>query len=258
MFEAYDGKSNPIAHITAYTRKMALWADRDALMCKMFPTNLGYTVVKWFHQLPENSISSWNQLASRFVFIFISNTREHITIDMLLSTRHREGKSLGDFTSRYLNVYTDIEECEEKTAVATFCLVLPKVSRLRKSLTLQPAKRMNDLQERINKYIKLEEDNKTTDESIIDKESPKGLKSIYKAIYTSFNELITKIFQEIKDKHYFRWSTRMIGDLAKRDQTRSCANINDKEHSKKECINLKWHLEHLVGQEHPKEFINRR
>ncbi|XP_038683002.1 uncharacterized protein LOC119983389 [Tripterygium wilfordii] len=157
-FAIYDGKTDPVAHISAYTHKMALWAGRDGLMCKMFPSSLGTTAMKWFHQLLENSGSSLRELARIFVARFIANSRDPATLDTLFALHLRRGESLRAYAARYSDTYTDIEDCDERTAVATFRLGLPRDYKLRESLTMAPPKNMAALQDRIKQYVKLEED----------------------------------------------------------------------------------------------------
>ncbi|XP_038688681.1 uncharacterized protein LOC119987854 [Tripterygium wilfordii] len=152
-FAVYDGKTDPVAHISTYTHKMALWAGRDELMCKMFPSSLGTTAMKWFHQLPENSVSSWREVARIFVGRFIANSRDPATLDTLFALHLRRGESLRAYAARYLDTYADIEDCDERTAVATFCLGLPRDYKLRESLTMAPPKSMAALQDRIKQYI---------------------------------------------------------------------------------------------------------
>ncbi|XP_038702597.1 uncharacterized protein LOC119999152 [Tripterygium wilfordii] len=148
-FAIYDGKRDPIAHISAYTHKMALWADRDRLICKMFPSSLGTTAMKWFHQLLENSVSSWRELARIFVARLIANSRDPATLDTLFALHLRRGESLWAYAARYSDTYADIEDCDERTAVATFRLGLPRDYKLRESLTTAPPKNMAALQDRI-------------------------------------------------------------------------------------------------------------
>ena len=40
-FTLYDGKLDPISHISHFRHMMALWNHIDALMCRVFPSSLG-------------------------------------------------------------------------------------------------------------------------------------------------------------------------------------------------------------------------
>ena len=40
-FDAYNGRIDPVAHISHYQQRMALCRHNDPLMCRLFPSNLG-------------------------------------------------------------------------------------------------------------------------------------------------------------------------------------------------------------------------
>ncbi|XP_038716504.1 uncharacterized protein LOC120009853 [Tripterygium wilfordii] len=157
-FAIYDGKTDLVAHISAYTHKMVLWAGQDGLMFKMFLSSLGTTAMKWFHQLPEHSVSSWRELARIFVARFIANSRDPARLNMLFALHLRRGESLRAYVARYSDTYADIEDYDERTVVATFLLGLPRDYKLRQSLMIAPPKSMAALQDMIKQYVKLEED----------------------------------------------------------------------------------------------------
>ncbi|XP_038707286.1 uncharacterized protein LOC120002597 [Tripterygium wilfordii] len=259
-FAIYDGKTDLVAHISAYTHKMALWAGRDGLMCKMFPSSLGTTAMKWFHQLPENSVSSWRELARIFVGRFIANSRDPVTSDALFDLHLRRGESLRAYAARYSDTYADIEDCDERTAVATFHLGLPRDYKLRESLTMAPPKNMAALQDRIKQYVKLEED-KQGDRQFASQEGTK--KENKKFEKKNVKEKDSKkdpkptSYEAIVDKPYFRRPNKMSGDPSTRNQSKWCSYHRDKGHRIEDCGEFKRHLEELVQQGHLKEFIDK-
>ena len=40
-FISYDGKTNPVEHVSHYIQMMPLYNQNDALMCKVFPFSFG-------------------------------------------------------------------------------------------------------------------------------------------------------------------------------------------------------------------------
>ncbi|XP_038685704.1 uncharacterized protein LOC119985482 [Tripterygium wilfordii] len=263
-FAVYDGKTYPVAHISTYTHKMVLWAGRDGLMCKMFSSSLRITAMKWFHQLPENSVSSWREWARIFVARFIANSRDQATLDTLFALHLRRGESLRAYAARYSDTYVDIEDCDERTAVATFRLGLPRDYKLRESLTMAPPKSMVVLQDRIKQYVKFEEDKqgdrqfasqegtkkenkKFEKKNGKEKDSKKDPKSTsYEAVKTIFKDPIFRILPN-----------KMSGDPSTRNQSKWCSYHKDKGHRIEDCREFKRHLEELVQQGHLKEFINK-
>ena len=45
-FNSYDGKTDPMEHVSHYIHMMSLHAHNDALMCKVFPSSLGSTALR--------------------------------------------------------------------------------------------------------------------------------------------------------------------------------------------------------------------
>ena len=45
-FNSYEGKTDPVEHVSHYIHMMSLHAHNDALMCKVFPSSLGSTALR--------------------------------------------------------------------------------------------------------------------------------------------------------------------------------------------------------------------
>ena len=65
-FNSYDGKTNPIEHVSHYIQMMSLHIHNDALMCKVFLSNFGPTTLRWFNGLQKDSIHSFTKLIQEF------------------------------------------------------------------------------------------------------------------------------------------------------------------------------------------------
>ena len=74
-FSLYDGHSDPVEHVSYYSQKMAIHSRDDALMCKIFPSSLGPTAMRWFNGLRANSIGSFKALTQAFGARFITCSR---------------------------------------------------------------------------------------------------------------------------------------------------------------------------------------
>ena len=61
-FNSYDGKTDLVKHVSHYIHMMSLHTHNDALMCKVFPSSLGPTVLGWFNGLRKGSIHSFAEL----------------------------------------------------------------------------------------------------------------------------------------------------------------------------------------------------
>lgn len=61
-FISYDGKADPIEHVSRYIQMMSLYCQNDELMCKVFPSSLGPIAIRWFNGLRKGSIHNFGEL----------------------------------------------------------------------------------------------------------------------------------------------------------------------------------------------------
>ena len=61
-FTIYNGKTDPVEHVSQFNQRMAVHSRNEALMCKVFPSSLGPVAMRWFNGLKKNSIDSYRQL----------------------------------------------------------------------------------------------------------------------------------------------------------------------------------------------------
>ena len=61
-FTIYNGRTDPIEHISHFNQRMAIYTKDDALMCRVFPSSLGPIVLRWFDGLRTGSINSFKEL----------------------------------------------------------------------------------------------------------------------------------------------------------------------------------------------------
>ena len=75
-FTMFDGSNDPYDHMLHYNQTMPLNADNDRLLCKVFPASLRGLVLAWFHKLSCNSINSFNELWTAFIFQYLCSARQ--------------------------------------------------------------------------------------------------------------------------------------------------------------------------------------
>lgn len=70
-FVIYNGKSNLVEHVSHFNHSMALYAQNEAFTCKVFPSSLEPTAMRWFKNIYKGKIHSYEELtkasSSRFV-----------------------------------------------------------------------------------------------------------------------------------------------------------------------------------------------
>ena len=100
-FISYDGKVDLVEHVNHYTQKMSLHSQNDALMCKVFPSSLGLTTLRWFNGLRKGSIYSFEELIQEFEARFITYSRVPQPIDALLSMKMGVGETFSNYANQY-------------------------------------------------------------------------------------------------------------------------------------------------------------
>ena len=58
-FTMYNGRIDPVEHVSHFNQRMTVHSQNEALMCKVFPFSLGPVTMRWFDGLKEGSISSF-------------------------------------------------------------------------------------------------------------------------------------------------------------------------------------------------------
>ena len=151
-FTIYNGQTDPVEHVSHFNQRMAIYSKDEALMCKVFPSNLGPVVMRWFDGLRTSSINSFKELTQAFGSRFITCTRLPWPLDSLLSLSMWERETLKTYSDRYWEIYNEIEGNFEDVAINTFKSDLPAEHGLRKSLIGKPATSLRQLMDCIDKY----------------------------------------------------------------------------------------------------------
>ena len=97
----YNGCMDPVEHVSQFKQKMDVHSQDEALLCRVFPSNLGPMPMRWFDGLRTNSISSFKKLTQSFCSRFITCSRVPQPLDSLLSMTMREGEFVKAYAERY-------------------------------------------------------------------------------------------------------------------------------------------------------------
>ena len=97
----YDGKADPVKHVSHYIQMMSLYIHNDTLMCKVFPSSLGPTTLRWFNGLRKGSIHNFEELIQELGAWFMTCSRVSQPVDALLSMKMGAGEILQSYANRY-------------------------------------------------------------------------------------------------------------------------------------------------------------
>ena len=124
---------------------MAVHSKNEALMCKIYPSNLGPMAMRWFNGLRANSFDSFKKLTRAFGARFITCSRVPQPLGSLLSMSIQEGETLKAYADRYWEMFNKIDGDYDDVAISTFKTGLPAEHDLRKSLTGKPVTSVRQL-----------------------------------------------------------------------------------------------------------------
>ena len=93
-FTMYNGRTDPVEHVSHFNQRMAVQSKNETLMCKVFPSSLGLVAMRWFDGLREGSINSFKELTGAFSSWFVTCSRVPRLLDFLLSMTMVEGEIL--------------------------------------------------------------------------------------------------------------------------------------------------------------------
>ena len=137
-FAMYNGRMNPVEHVSQFKQKMTVHSQDKTLLCRVFPSSLGPMLIRWFDGVKTNSFSSFKKLIQSFCFRFITCNRVPQPLDSLLSMSMREEESVKAYDERYWEMFNEIDGDFDEVAIRTFKVGLPSEHGLRKSLTGKP------------------------------------------------------------------------------------------------------------------------
>ena len=118
-FAMYNGRTDPVEHVSQFKQKMAVHSQDEALMCRVFLSSLGPMPMRWFDGLRTNSINSFRKLTQSFSR-FITCSRIPQPLDSLLSMSMREGESMKAYSERYWKMFNEIDGNFDEVAIKTF------------------------------------------------------------------------------------------------------------------------------------------
>ena len=117
MFTMYNGQTDPAEHMSLLTQRMTVHSKNEALMCKVFPSNLGPKAIRWFDGLGAGSIDSFKEITRVFGSRFITCSRVSQPLDSLLSKIMQERETLKTYSDRYWEMFNEIDGDFDDVAV---------------------------------------------------------------------------------------------------------------------------------------------
>ncbi|XP_057719256.1 uncharacterized protein LOC130933650 [Arachis stenosperma] len=113
----YDETTDPKHHLNNFKSRMYLADASDATRCKAFPTILTKSAMKWFDSLPPKSVTSFDDLARKFLTRFSIQKDKVKHAPSLLEVKQEVGESLRDYMERFNKACLKIQDLPTEAVI---------------------------------------------------------------------------------------------------------------------------------------------
>jgi hypothetical protein len=155
---AFDGKTDPSEHLMAVGTQTAIIGAADYLKCKLLSGTLKEAALRWYMNLPKNSIEGWMDFQRKFIQQFSGSKHIKVTATSLFTTRQNHAETLREYLARFCEATIKVSNLNQEMFVAAFHNDL-KAGHFNESLAHKPATSMQEIIKRAECYIKGEESN---------------------------------------------------------------------------------------------------
>ncbi|CAA0819825.1 Unknown protein, partial [Striga hermonthica] len=153
---SYDGSADPARHLRSFDNIVVLHRYSDAVSCRAFLTTLKGSAQDWFHQLPAGSIDCFEKFSSLFLNQFASARKHEKTYLSLINMQQKEGETLRQYVARYTKECVEVPSASEEIKAGGLTRGL-RPGKCRDSLAKRPSRSFDELLERCNKFVNMEE-----------------------------------------------------------------------------------------------------
>ncbi|XP_014522195.1 uncharacterized protein LOC106778720 [Vigna radiata var. radiata] len=156
LIERFDDTSDPEHHLRNFIDSMAYYSKSDLVKCRAFSQSLKGEALEWYYTLPPNSVDSFRTVITLFKKHYAINRRDEITPAELVNIKQGKDKTLRAFIQRYNEAARRAKGVNHEFIIGNLpnCLKSGYVSE---HLYAKQPKTMDELQERLTEYIKMED-----------------------------------------------------------------------------------------------------
>ncbi|XP_016466502.2 uncharacterized protein LOC107789242 [Nicotiana tabacum] len=120
----YDGTIDPVDHIVHYAIAVKgndLSKEQvTSVLLKTFGETLTEGALTWYSQLPARSITTFEEMADKFVIAHVGDKKAEARVNDIFAIRQSPGERIMDFLSRFNRVRMSLPNVSEGMAVAAF------------------------------------------------------------------------------------------------------------------------------------------
>lgn len=117
---SYDGKSDPIEHVTSFNTRMAVLMAPDSLKCKLLVGTLTDATLRWYKNQPRFSIINYLDITKKLIHQFSSSCHRKISTTSLLNVRQKPNEYLQSYLARYNDATIKVVNPNQELFVGAF------------------------------------------------------------------------------------------------------------------------------------------
>ncbi|XP_014523014.1 uncharacterized protein LOC106779428 [Vigna radiata var. radiata] len=156
LIEKFNGTTDPEHHLRNCVDSMACYSKSDPVKCRAFSLPLTGEALEWYYTLPPNSIDSFRTVTTLFKKQYAVNRREVMSATELINLKQGRDEPLRTFMHRYSEAARRVKGVTHEFIISNLpnCL---KPGYVSESLYAELPKTMEELQEKMTKFIKMED-----------------------------------------------------------------------------------------------------
>ncbi|XP_075489672.1 uncharacterized protein LOC142528507 [Primulina tabacum] len=260
----YKGEGDPQDHLDKFYARADLYDISDAAYCKIFRTTLSEQALTWFNKLPSGTVGSLGELTRRFLQQFSINRKYPRTASYLFTIVQREGESLREFVQRFTQAVHEVPYVNHDLLAGIMQQNL-RHRRFKESIAGRPPNTLEELLERAEKYIRIEEaaeprylaKRKREDEKFEIKKEERWIAQSPHPQHIPLNSRLTDILV-VAEKQGLLQPPRPMKENSKRQQSNKyCRFHKDKGHATEDCFVLRAEIEKLIKKGYLGSFVDK-
>ncbi|GAU32151.1 hypothetical protein TSUD_68220 [Trifolium subterraneum] len=154
----FEGKTDPLEHLMAVGTQTAIIGAEEHLKCKLLSSTLKDAALRWYMNLPKNSIASYTDFHKKFIHQFAGSKHVQVTATSLFGIRQGHNENLRQYLARFNEATIQVSNPNQEMFVAAVQNGL-KAGHFNESLAQKLASTMQEVMKRAECYIKGEESN---------------------------------------------------------------------------------------------------
>ncbi|XP_015960908.1 uncharacterized protein LOC107484875 [Arachis duranensis] len=151
----YQGIGDPNVHVTKFYTMMFMNKESDPILCRTFPTFLDGAALIWFSNLPESSISSFDELADQFINHFAASKIYVHNSDYLSTIKQGPNESLKDYMTRFAEATNEIPNVNPEVHLHALKSGL-RPGKFQESIVIAMPKTLAEFREKATTQIEVE------------------------------------------------------------------------------------------------------